>query len=116
MININDLIMSDPPREPLVVPRSVEDRNTLFRLSIDAIVRQPERLTLEDMLMLPDTIIVQLFEGFLAAGKLNPRLLILFENNNCSEVMERIKMLGIDSWIPPVVDGHHSCTVKRRYM
>jgi hypothetical protein len=89
---------------------------TLFRLSVEALVRHPERLTLEDMHMLPDYITVQLFEGFLAAGKLNPRLLVLFERIGCLEIEERIELLGISSWIPPLVEGHHSCTMRRRYM
>jgi hypothetical protein len=66
--------------------------------------------------MLPDYITVQLFEGFLAAGKLNPRLLVLFERIGCLEIEERIELLGISSWIPPLVEGHHSCTMRRRYM
>lgn len=88
---------------------------TLLRLSVETLVRHPERLTLEDMHMLPDYIAVKLFEGLLAAGKLNPRLLILFERIGCLEIEERIEMLGISSWIPPLIKGHHSCTMKRRY-
>ena len=92
-----------------------EDEITLFRLSIDVVVRHPERLTVENVHALPESITIQLFESLLTAGKMNPRLLVLFERIDCLEIEERIQMLGISSWIPPMVEGHHSCTLQRRY-
>lgn len=93
----------------------VENEATLFKLSIDVLVRNPGRLTAENMHILPDSITIQLFEGLLAAGKLNPRLLVLFERVDCLEVEERIQMLGISDWIPPLVEGYGSCTLRKRF-
>lgn len=92
----------------------LEDNVTLFKLCIDVLVRYPERLTVEKMYFLPESVSVQLFESLLAAGKLNPRLLTLFERVECFEVLNRIEMLGIDTWLPPLVKGEESCTINRR--
>lgn len=83
---------------------------TLFQLSIDALVQHPHKLTSEDVSSLPESIATQLFEGLFAAGKMNPRLLAIFERTEYDDVLERIQVLGLNrGWVPPLIqdDADH---------
>ncbi|KAI8104440.1 hypothetical protein M9434_002995 [Picochlorum sp. BPE23] len=80
---------------------------TLFQLSIDTLVQHPYILTSQDVSSLPESIATQLLEGLFAAGKLNPRLLAMFQRTEYDDVLERIEVLGLNrGWVPPLIQEH----------
>ena len=83
--------------------RSNNEITSLFNLSICALVKHPEYLSQDQCQLLPETIAIRVFEGLFLAGKLNPRLLRLFQREEWDDLSLRIENLGLDSWTPPTL-------------
>jgi len=74
----------------------------LFDCSMKSIVHDPNK-ALSSMRELPEWVVLEVFDALFKHGKLNYRLAKMFAASGWDSVDERMEVLGLDLWTPPLM-------------
>lgn len=74
----------------------------LFDCSMRSIVSDPNK-ALSSMRDLPEWVVLDVFDALFKHGKLNYRLARMFAASGWESITERMEILGLELWTPPLV-------------